>query len=296
MPTEEEAQRRSLAILRPAPKKGNVLESQGKAARSDYGIDAPNVLRNLFLFGVPCLLLGIWGPQHLHVGPVDLVLRGMFFWTGFFLVLEGFLYLFYVKVGKFHHRDRMLAIHSWTGNEDVLDVGCGRGLLLAGAAKRLTQLAGRGTATGIDIWSNEDMGGNAEEATRRNLELEGVSDRCTLLSAPAQEMPFPDASFDVVASNLCLHNIYDGDLRRKAVRQIARVLRPGGMAILSDYKHTAEYARELALAGFAVERRWGNPLYTFPPLRIVVGRKPSAAAETLVGTSRQAYARGEAQA
>jgi hypothetical protein len=58
------------------------------------------------------------------------------------------------------------------------------------------------------------------------------------------------------------------------VRQIARVLKPGGVAILSDYKLTGEYAEQLGQAGFEVERRWGNPLYTFPPLRIVVARKP----------------------
>jgi arsenite methyltransferase len=117
------------------------------------------------------------------------------------------------------------------------------------------------------------MGGNSEAATRRNLELEGVSGRCTLLSVPAQEMPFPDATFDVVVSNLCLHNIYDRATRRQALEQIARVLKPGGVAILSDYKLTGEYARQLRNAGLSVETRWGNPFFTFPPLRIVVARK-----------------------
>jgi arsenite methyltransferase len=153
----------------------------------------------------------------------------------------------------------------------VLDVGCGRGLLLAGAAKRLD---GIGKATGIDIWSNTDMGGNSEAATRHNLELEGISGRCTLVEAPAQEMTFPDGAFDVILSNLCLHNIYDRAQRRQAVQQIVRVLKPGGVAILSDYKLTGEYAEQLRQADLLVQRRWGNPLYTFPPLRIVVARKP----------------------
>jgi SAM-dependent methyltransferase len=165
----------------------------------------------------------------------------------------------------------MLSLHKWRGDEQVLDVGCGRGLLLAGAAKLLS---GGGKATGIDIWSNVDMGGNSEAATLHNLELEGISDRCTLLGVPAQEMPFPDGSFDVILSNLCLHNIYDREIRRRAVEQIVRVLKPGGQAILSDYKLTGEYAAQLRVARLVVERRWGNPLYTFPPLRIVVARKP----------------------
>jgi hypothetical protein len=37
--------------------------------------------------------------------------------------------------------------------------------------------------------------------------------------------------------------------------------------------HTAEYAGQLRQAGLMVERRRGNPLYTFPPLRIVIARK-----------------------
>ena len=56
------------------------------------------------------------------------------------------------------------------GGQQVLDVGCGRGLLLAGAAKLLNA---SGEATGIDIWSTHDMGGNSEAATRHNLELKG---------------------------------------------------------------------------------------------------------------------------
>src|SRR5579884_1137166 len=244
-----------------------------QTATPDYGVDAPNVLRNFFLFGIPCLLLGVFGPRQVTAGNISFIVRPMFFWTGLLLLLEGVLFLVYVKYGKLRHRDLMLSLHSWRGDEQVLDVGCGRGLLLAGAAKRLAAAGGDGQATGIDIWSSVDMGGNSEAATRRNLELERVSGRCTLLSVPAQEMPFPDATFDVVVSNLCLHNIYDRATRHRALEQIARVLKPGGVAILSDYKLIGDYTCELRRAGLSVETRWGNPLLTFPPLRIVVARK-----------------------
>jgi arsenite methyltransferase len=239
--------------------------------KTNYGIDAPNVLRNLFVIGGILIVLIFVTPKALHVGSVDILWHQPFAWTGGFLLAEAFLMLFYVKVGKYWHRDQMLALHAWRGDEQVLDVGCGRGLLLAGAAKRLN---GDGHATGIDVWSNVDMGGNSAAATLHNLELEGVSDRCTLVSEGAQEMRFADASFDVIVSNLCLHNIYDRPTREKALHEIVRVLKPGGLALISDYKLTGEYVAEFIDMGLSVERRWGNVAATFPPLRIVIARKP----------------------
>lgn len=240
------------------------------AGRPDYGIDAPNVLRNLFLFGALCIVLFFVTPRAVHVGNVVFLLHPMFAWTGSFLLTEAFLFLLYVKVGKKWHRDKLLGLRQWRGDEQVLDVGCGRGLLLVGAAKRVPD----GHATGIDVWSNEDMGGNSAAATERNLLIEGVSSRCTLISESAQEMSFPDASFDVIVSNLCLHNIYDKATRQKALAEMMRVLKPGGVALISDYKLTGEYAQAFRAAGCEVSRVWGS-LTAFPPLRIVVARKPS---------------------
>ena len=116
-----------------------------------------------------------------------------------------------------------------------LDVGTGRGLLMIGAAKRLST----GKAIGIDIWSKGDLSGNSRDKTLRNVELEGVSDRVEVKSDDATAMQFPDASFDVVLSNLCLHNIPSREGRDRACREIIRVLKPGGTAVIADFKNTA---------------------------------------------------------
>jgi arsenite methyltransferase len=87
-------------------------------------------------------------------------------------------------------------------------------------------------------------------------------------------MPFPDNSFDVILSNLCLHNLYDQPTRQRAIEQIVRVLKPGGIALISDYKRTAEYAEELRTAGLIVEKKRGSLITTFPPLTVVIARKP----------------------
>lgn len=243
------------------------------STRTDYGVDAPAVMRNLFLVGTLCLLLATFAPNPLHLGPISLVSRS-FYWPAGFLIGEGLLFLLYVKIGKFRHRDFMLNLHTWRGDENVLDVGCGRGLLLAGAARRIAAVSGSGHVTGIDVWSNVDMGGNSAAATQHNLDLEGVSSHCTLISQPAQEMTFPDASFDVIVSNLCLHNIYDAPIRRQALQQIVRVLKPGGVALISDYKLTGEYADEFRKAGLLVEKKRGSRITTFPSLTVIIARKP----------------------
>jgi arsenite methyltransferase len=117
------------------------------------------------------------------------------------------------------------------------------------------------------------MGGNFEAATRHNLEFEGIADRCTLISAGAQQMLFADDSFDVIVSNLCLHNIYDKPTRERAVVEVARVLKPGGIALISDYKKTGEYAQQFRALGLDVRMKWGSFATTFPPLRVVIAKK-----------------------
>ncbi|MDQ2765380.1 MAG: class I SAM-dependent methyltransferase [Pseudomonadota bacterium] len=249
------------------------MSNPANSTKPNYGVDAPAVIRNMFLSSITALVLSFFVPPILRLGDNIINLQNSLRWFGGWFLFFALFMLLYVKVGKFFHRDFMLSLHQWQGDETVLDVGCGRGLLLAAAAKRLTT----GHATGIDIWSNVDMGANSEAATLRNLELEGVASRCTILGEPAQSMSFPDASFDVILSNLCLHNIYDRPTRLRALHQIVRVLKPGGVALISDYKHTGEYATEFLDCGLAVERRWANLkslVTTYPPLRIVVARKP----------------------
>ncbi len=238
--------------------------------KPSYGIDAPNVIRNQFIAGAVFLVIALAFPR-VTIAHVEFLLFPGFLWPAGWFFLFGALMLIYSLKGKFRHRDRMLAKVQWTGTEAVLDVGTGRGLLLIGAAKRLAT----GHATGIDIWNAEDLSGNGPEALKANIALEGVADKTTILSEDARQMSFPDASFDVVVSNLCLHNIYDRVSRHEALREIVRVLKPGGVAVISDYKLTGEYANAFRKAGLSVEMCPLDWTGTFPPLRILVARKPA---------------------
>src|SRR5208337_4070737 len=107
------------------------------AKKPDYGIDAPNVIRNLFLGCAVCLALAV-GVRSVTIASVTLLFYPGLVYSALFFFIAAALMLLSAKAGKFRHRDRMLEKVSWPGAETVLDVGAGRGLLLIGAAKKLT--------------------------------------------------------------------------------------------------------------------------------------------------------------
>jgi arsenite methyltransferase len=229
-----------------------------------YGIDAPRVVLNLGLFGFAALVIAIVAPDF-RLGQF-LFPHKSFYYPAAFLLAEVALMVDYSVRGKFRHRDKMLKMIQWRGDEQVLDVGTGRGLLLIGAAKHLTT----GRAIGIDIWSKKDLSDNRLERAQANLEIEGVADRCELRNEAAQNMSFKNATFDVVLSNQCLHNIADNKERNQACAEIARVLKPDGKIVLSDFINELDYIKEFRKAGLKVELRGLHPF-----LRIIYAEKPA---------------------
>lgn len=106
----------------------------------------------------------------------------------------------------------------------VLEFGCGD----SSYAVKLNQWGG--TVTAIDI-SDE-----AIEETRKRVAEEGFLNATTLIRMNAEDLDFPDESFDLVIGRAILHHL---DLE-KAYAAIARVLKPGGTAIfLEPLAHNA---------------------------------------------------------
>ena len=236
--------------------------------KANYGIDAPTVLRNLVIGAVVGLVGGAvvsWFDRSLGR---PLISMGLGCTIGASILLWGSLR------GKLRTRDRLLGAVPWRGDERVLDVGCGHGLLLIGAAKRLPN----GRAIGIDIWQNVDQANNSAEATRRNATIEGVADRVEVRDGDARTIPFEGDQFDVVVSSLAIHNIYDRGEREQALREIARVTKPGGHVAIADVLHGSAYAKFFARQGFTIVRNALEPPYIFP-CRTVVVRKPLSSRE-----------------
>jgi ubiquinone/menaquinone biosynthesis C-methylase UbiE len=154
--------------------------------------------------------------------------------------------------------------------------------LLIGAARRLTS----GKAIGVDIWQRKSMVGNRHEATLENARLEGVAERVEVQNADARQLPFPDASFDVVLSALVLHNIPGQAGRQQAAREMARVLKPGGQVALLGIKHTSECVHVLREGGVSDAKRsaagflfWWFAILTWDSVQFfrVTGKKVAAA-------------------
>ena len=161
-------------------------------------------------------------------------------------------------------REALLDAVSWRGDEAVLDVGCGSGMLLNGAAARLTT----GTALGIDIWATHGGGGRLE-LLQKHARAENVAERISFQAVDARQMPFENASFDVVLSSWAVHHIiHSGEDFDNLIHEMLRVLRPRGTLVVMDVAHLVQVlADRLQAAGLQVELRTGPAGQQF-----VVGR------------------------
>jgi 2-polyprenyl-3-methyl-5-hydroxy-6-metoxy-1,4-benzoquinol methylase len=121
----------------------------------------------------------------------------------------------------------------------VLDVGCGDGALVCAAASWGAE------ATGVD--PDPEM----LAAARSRAAREGI--RAAFMEGRVERLPFPDASFDVVFSVTVLCFTRDA---ASAVRELARVLRPGGRLVLGELGRWSLWAALRRLRGWLGAGTW----------------------------------------
>jgi arsenite methyltransferase len=217
------------------------------AGQPDYGLDSPRLVRSMFGRGGWTLAAGlaVWfvnraeypGPAAQLLGLLAAIAL-VFFGIGGCMVWSS-------RAGKLRERDRLLDALELSGTEKILDAGCGRGLMAIGAAKRLKS----GRVTGVDVWNPQDLSGNSAEAAKANAKIEGVAERVRFESGDLRQLVFPENNFDVAVSFAALRHIADEPFRDQAVREMYRVVKPGGRILIFDAFHTGRYAQVLRECG-----------------------------------------------
>jgi arsenite methyltransferase len=231
-------------------------------SRAHYGIDAPSVFHAAIVFGCLFALAATAGLAWPRPNPVPVWLGTGAAFVAAVLLLFAAVMLWSSLVGKKRVRDRLVAALALSGHERVLDAGCGRGLVLIACAQKL--IAGR--AVGIDLWVPKDLSHNSREATLANAAAAGVVDRVEVQTGDITQLPFPDASFDAVVSMTVIHNIPSRDLRDQTVRELIRVLKPGGRIAIFDLgrRTSRRYMEVLQGAGMTVREIGHHRLWLLP--------------------------------
>ncbi|HJV61184.1 MAG TPA: methyltransferase domain-containing protein [Albitalea sp.] len=112
--------------------------------------------------------------------------------------------------------------------QQVLDVGCGTGGLAMEARR---QVGSSGNVHGIDA--------SQEMIERARQKAQGAGLAIDFREGAAQELPYPDAQFDVALATLMLHHLPRSS-REQCLREIRRVLKPDGRLLVVDFGAPAQ--------------------------------------------------------
>jgi SAM-dependent methyltransferase len=184
-------------------------------------------------------------------------------------VLAGILYRA-ATAKRFLERDAMGRAVALAGAARLLDIGCGRGMVLFDLLKRSPG------ATGVGVEAPRALSSDSDGTNwfASNARAEGVEERAGLVAADARELPFRDATFEVVVSRGMSAGLRTPDSLREAIVEMTRVLAPGGrlVVVVFDPAWLPTFGEVLDGAGFVSTIEETGGLFSVP---LVLSRKPS---------------------
>lgn len=239
--------------------------------QTNYGLDAPPVVFGFATCGIICILISLISMFYFTTQLVVfsiLIIIG--FIIGCFLLSAALLMILSSKVGKAILIEQVIDSLGLKGDEHILDLGCGRGLFLITAARRLNN----GKAIRIDIWRSQDQSGHSPKMTLSNAQAEGVANRIEIKTGDMRELPFPNKSIDIVISSIAIHNIHKKEGREKVFKEIDRVLKPNGQIAIIDLppliKSMKRALSDMGWKNITISKRNRKIM---PPVRILKGKK-----------------------
>lgn len=136
---------------------------------------------------------------------------------------------FLARMGKTRLRPGGIEATSWLlaqadirSETNILEVACNMGTTMIQIAKQYGC-----HVTGLDL------DGGALQKAAENVKEQQLEDKIALVEGSAFKLPFPDAAFDIVINEAMLTMLI-GDEKDKALREYARVLKPGGLLLTQD--------------------------------------------------------------
>ena len=241
--------------------------------RGNYGVDTPMVPAVQSFIAIMLIQIGLQQVRNSE---------DQGWWaigSGVILLAIALTYLHATRRGKFRAWSRTLGAMQLKGDEQVLDLGTGRGSVATLAAARVPL----GKVVGVDTWTQRSrIGGNRKGdpenvIAARNADLEGVKVEFKL--GDMRDLGLPGNQFDLVVSNLGIGALNRAEERQTAVDEAVRVLKPGGRLAIADTNYIPQVAKRLTDLGMqdvktqslGWETWYGGP---WRPTKLVSARKP----------------------
>jgi ubiquinone/menaquinone biosynthesis C-methylase UbiE len=140
-----------------------------------------------------------------------------------------------------------------TSKKNIVDAGCGSGLLLEHVGGKLLDTD--------SFWTGVEITASGVAATQKRITRMGIAEHSKVFQGDlTEELPLPKESQDVAVSHFCLYVLPEQDKRITALKNIAAVVKPGGNVFLALPSHNYN-AEQLVKSSIEIDKN-NNELST----------------------------------